>query len=57
MALAFTFRLELEDGTPADPPTFRSSALTWKAGDKTGWARGRFARSAFETTMPTSRRR
>ena len=25
MALGFTFRLELEDGTPADPPTFRSA--------------------------------
>lgn len=33
MALAFTFRLELEDGTPADPPRFRTAVLTWKAGD------------------------
>jgi hypothetical protein len=34
MALAFTFRLELEDGTPADPPMFRSApGVTWSAGD------------------------
>jgi hypothetical protein len=34
MALAFTFRLEHEDGTPADPPMFRSApGVTWKAGD------------------------
>lgn len=34
MALGFMFRLELEDGTPADPPTFRSaSGVTWSAGD------------------------
>ena len=32
--MAFIYRLELEDGTPADPPTFRSaSAVTWSAGD------------------------
>ncbi|HET8653605.1 MAG TPA: hypothetical protein VFM13_13675 [Gaiellaceae bacterium] len=35
MALAFKYRLELEDGTPADPPTFRSApGVTWKAGDR-----------------------
>jgi hypothetical protein len=34
MALGFTYTLELEDGTPADPPTFRSApSVTWKAGD------------------------
>ena len=34
MATAFMYRLELEDGTPADPPTFRSSeGVTWAAGD------------------------
>jgi hypothetical protein len=31
---SLTFRLELEDGTPADPPTFRSApGVSWKAGD------------------------
>ena len=34
MAYGVTFRLELEDGTPADPPTFRSApGVSWKAGD------------------------
>jgi|Tabmets5t2r1_1033131.scaffolds.fasta_scaffold182903_1 hypothetical protein len=27
MALGFTFTLELADGTPTDPPTFRTSVL------------------------------
>ena len=29
----FTFKLELEDGTPADPPTFTAAVPNWKAGD------------------------
>jgi hypothetical protein len=29
----FTFRLELEDGTPADPPTFRAAVPNWRAAD------------------------
>ncbi|HEV3477893.1 MAG TPA: hypothetical protein VG144_00430 [Gaiellaceae bacterium] len=30
----FTYKLELEDGTPADPPTFRSApSVTWSVGD------------------------
>lgn len=34
MALGFMFRLELEDGRPADPPTIRSApGVTWSAGD------------------------
>ncbi len=32
--MAFVYELELEDGTPADPPTFRSSdGISWNAGD------------------------
>ena len=32
--MAFIYGLEHEDGTPADPPTFRSSPGTsWKVGD------------------------
>jgi hypothetical protein len=31
--MAFTYKLENEDGTPADPPTFRSAVPTWTAGD------------------------
>jgi hypothetical protein len=30
---AFVFRLEREDGTPADPPTFRTAVPNWRAGD------------------------
>ena len=32
--MAFSYKLEHEDGTSADPPTFRSSPGTsWNAGD------------------------
>lgn len=27
------YELELEDGTPADPPTYRSAVPNWSAGD------------------------
>lgn len=34
MAYGLTFRLEFEDGTRADPPTFRSApGVTWEPGD------------------------
>jgi hypothetical protein len=29
----FKYQLELEDGTPADPPTFTAAVPNWKAGD------------------------
>jgi hypothetical protein len=29
----FHFTLELEDGTPADPPTFTAAVPNWQAGD------------------------
>ena len=29
----FTFRLEHEDATPADPPTLHTVVPTWQAGD------------------------
>jgi hypothetical protein len=32
--MAFTYKMVLEDGTPADPPTFVSAVPTWHAGDK-----------------------
>jgi hypothetical protein len=31
--MAFTFKLEHADGTPADPPTFTTVAPSWKTGD------------------------
>ena len=30
----YHFRLQRTDGTPADPPTYRSSTLNWRQGDK-----------------------
>ena len=33
MAYGYTFRLEHEDGRPADPPTFRTAVPNWRAGD------------------------
>jgi hypothetical protein len=30
---AFTFRLEREDGTPAEPPTLKTAVPNWSAGD------------------------
>ncbi len=39
--LAFTYRLVLEDGTPAEPPTFSTAVPTWHEGDtftmRPGW--------------------
>jgi hypothetical protein len=29
----FTYRLEHEDGTPADPPTFHTVVPNWRPGD------------------------
>jgi hypothetical protein len=30
---AFNYKLEHEDGTPADPPSFHTAVPTWQAGD------------------------
>jgi hypothetical protein len=31
--MAFTFKLEHEDGTPADPPVLKTAVPNWNAGD------------------------
>jgi hypothetical protein len=31
--MAFTYRLEQEDGTPANPPVLHTAVPTWHAGD------------------------
>jgi hypothetical protein len=31
--MAFMFKLEREDGTPADPPTLDTAVPNWSAGD------------------------
>jgi hypothetical protein len=40
----FTFKLELEDGTPADPPMFTAAVPNWKAGDTIPLGAGRSLR-------------
>jgi hypothetical protein len=55
MALGFSFNLEDPDGTPAEPPTFRSSVLTWRPGETIPLGRERFAWLSFEPSTPTSR--
>ena len=40
----FKFKLVLEDGTPADPPTFTAAVPNWKAGDTIPLGAGRLLR-------------
>jgi hypothetical protein len=40
----FTYRLELEDGTPADPPTLDTAVPNWSAGDTIALGRDRTLR-------------
>ncbi len=42
--MAFAFRLEHEDGTPADPPTLKAAVPNWQAGDTIALGRGRMLR-------------
>ena len=52
----YQVRLQRTDGSPADPPTYRSSTLNWRQGDKIPLtASGRCAFSAFATTTRISR--
>jgi hypothetical protein len=41
---AFAFRLEREDGTPADPPTLKAAVPDWHAGDTIPLGRDRVLR-------------
>jgi hypothetical protein len=40
----FTYTLEQEDGSPADPPTLRSALPNWKPGDTIPLGPGRTLR-------------
>jgi hypothetical protein len=40
----FTFKLEHEDGTPADPSTFHTVVPTWQPGDTIPLGAGRALR-------------
>jgi hypothetical protein len=31
--MAFTYKLEQQDGTPADPPTLKTAVPDWRPGD------------------------
>jgi hypothetical protein len=42
--MAFTYRLEKEDGTPADPPVLHTAIPTWHAGDTIPLGAGRILR-------------
>ena len=39
--MAFIFKLEHPDGTPADPPTLRSAVPNWDVGDKIPFGPGK----------------
>ena len=39
--MAFQFRLEHEDGTPADPPTLKAAVPDWRAGNTIALGHGR----------------
>jgi hypothetical protein len=41
---AFAFRLEQEDGTPADPPTLKAAVPNWRPGDTIALGRSRMLR-------------
>jgi hypothetical protein len=41
---SFAFRLEREDGTPADPPTLKAAVPDWRAGDTIALGPGRMLR-------------
>ena len=41
---SFAYKLEYEDGTPADPPSFQTSVPTWRPGDTLPLGQGRSLR-------------
>jgi hypothetical protein len=42
--MTYHFRLQRTDGTPADPPTYRSTVLRWRQGDTIPLTRDRTLR-------------
>jgi hypothetical protein len=43
--MAFQFRLEHEDGTPADPPTLKAAVPNWRRGDTIALGANRMLRA------------
>jgi hypothetical protein len=39
--MTYHFRLQRSDGSPAEPPTYRSTVLTWRQGDEIPLGRDR----------------
>jgi hypothetical protein len=42
--MAFAYKLELADGTPADPPEYKTAVPNWKSGDTIPLRTGRMLR-------------
>ena len=54
----YQFRLQWTDGSPADPPTYRSSTLNWRQGDTIPFNAERtfaFSASGCDSTEETMR--
>jgi hypothetical protein len=51
MAFIYKLGLELEDGTPANPPTLDTAVPNWQAGDTIPLGRDRILR-VIDTTRP-----
>ena len=56
--MAFQFRLEHEDGTPADPATLKAAVPDWRPGDTIPLGRGRLSASSRSgpEAIPTTTR-
>jgi hypothetical protein len=54
--MTFTFKLERLDGTPAEPPSFKTTVLGGSLATRSLWGTGRFRSFAFATTTQTRRR-
>jgi hypothetical protein len=54
--MAFTYKLEHEDGTPAGPPTLRTAVPNWRPGDAIPLGGKTLAWSASATVTRINRR-
>jgi hypothetical protein len=49
--MAFIYKLEHEDGTPADPRTFKTAMPNWRPGETIPLGRDRTLRSSTHVSM------
>jgi hypothetical protein len=54
--MAFLFRLETRDGTPAEPPTLTTAVPNWRPGDTIPLGHRTLTWLRSETTTPTNLR-